>query len=194
MRRESGSPNAFPQSNKDGIKSLNAVRSGGLSEGGERESCDGPHFLLLVHQPIFNYLHEALEVRENRTAHQDSYLLNNLDPCNTQQILRLLTSIQCFPQGAQPPPPPPPPPLFIILGETLSFLPPPTHQCVVPARTSCCDRQPSEMAAAKESQVQTPRRQTHGQSCFSRTHPYCQYLVSLSISWSQDQLLSQDSK
>lgn len=74
------SPNALPQSDKHRVKGLNAIGCGSFSECSQSKSSDGPNLLLLINQTILNDLHQRLEVRENCTAHQDSDLLDYLDP------------------------------------------------------------------------------------------------------------------
>ena len=73
-------PDSLPESHQHGVKGLNPIRCGSLGQGSESKGCYGTDLLLLIHETVLNDLHQALEVGQHRTAHEDGNLLHDLDP------------------------------------------------------------------------------------------------------------------
>mmetsp|Transcript_45842 Transcript_45842/g.81937 ORF Transcript_45842/g.81937 Transcript_45842/m.81937 type:complete len:859 (-) Transcript_45842:1570-4146(-) len=97
-----------PQWLENAVEGLNAVRVGGLRKGGQGQGRDGPHLLLLVRQtsprPGVDDLDKLLQVGKHGAAHQDSDLLDNLDPGvpGLPGLLRLTDGLQERDQGRDP--------------------------------------------------------------------------------------------
>ena len=53
---------ALPQGLEHGVEGLDAVRGGGLGQGGQGQGRDGAHLLLLVHQAVLDDLHQRTQV------------------------------------------------------------------------------------------------------------------------------------
>ena len=53
--------------------------SGYTCQGGQSEGSDGPNLLLVVHQAVFDDLHQGPQVWEDGATHQDGDLLDDLD-------------------------------------------------------------------------------------------------------------------
>mmetsp|Transcript_30967 Transcript_30967/g.55423 ORF Transcript_30967/g.55423 Transcript_30967/m.55423 type:complete len:657 (+) Transcript_30967:141-2111(+) len=70
---------AAPQRLEDAVEGLDAVRGGGLGEGGDGEGADGAHLLVLILESVLNDLHQRGEVRQHSAAHEDGNLLTNFD-------------------------------------------------------------------------------------------------------------------
>ena len=72
-------PYSLPESDEDRVESLDTIGSGSFSQRCQSKGSDRSNLLLLIDQSILNDLHQALQVRQNSTAHQDGYLLDDLD-------------------------------------------------------------------------------------------------------------------